>query len=203
MDSFEINKILGALLGTALLVVMIGSISKSVFHKEALAENAYLVDVPDAGHGGDSGPVKVFDLGAVLAGGTASKGERSGRGKCAACHTFEKGGANTTGPNLWNIIGRDVASVDGFGYSSAMSSFGGTWDYARIWEYLGNPRDVVKGTAMAFIGLPREGERADVIAWLQTLADNPVAFPEPLPEEHGEQMEEGEHAAETEDAGQH
>ena len=118
-----------------------------------------------------------LDLGTRLANASADGGKRRAA-ICASCHSFEKGGANGTGPALWGVVGRDVASVSGFNYSNALKGFGGAWTYERLDKYLENSQSYVPGTNMAQ-RFPKPEHRADLLAYLQTLADTPVAFPEP------------------------
>jgi cytochrome c len=93
------------------------------------------------------------------------------------CHNFQKGGPNAVGPNLYGIVGRPRASAPGFAYSDAMKAKGGEWTIDDLNKFLTNPREFVPGTKMTFAGLPRESQRADVIAYLNTLADNPKPLP--------------------------
>ncbi len=113
------------------------------------------------------------DTGAPLAAGDPARGEKAFR-KCAACHTAEKGGRHRIGPNLWGVVGAPAAARDGFRYSTAMKGFGETWTPERLDAYLAKPRAVVRGTTMAFPGLRRDRERADVIAFLGRMADAPA-----------------------------
>ena len=96
---------------------------------------------------------------------------------CQACHAFEKGGAAKVGPPLWGIVGRKVASVDGFAYSDGMKSKGGNWGYDELYKFLAAPKTMVPGTKMGFAGYPKPDNRADVIAYLRSLADTPVPLP--------------------------
>jgi cytochrome c len=112
----------------------------------------------------------------LLASSDAAKGENAAK-KCAACHTFNKGGPNRVGPNLWGLINRPKASEAGFNYSAAMKSKGGEWTYEDLNKFLANPKGFVQGTNMQFAGLTRSSERADVINYLHTLADNPGPLP--------------------------
>lgn len=125
-------------------------------------------------HGGD--PVEV-DLGTILNDASAAAGERRSA-ICKSCHTFEKGGANGTGPNLWGVVGAQVAAHSGFSYSGALQAFGGQWTYERLDAYLENSQGYIPGTAMAQ-RIQKPEQRADLLAYLQTLSDNPVPFPAP------------------------
>jgi len=133
--------------------------------------------------GGDEAP---FDLGAALAAADPASGQRRSA-ICASCHTFDKGGTTGTGPNLWNIVGRDVASVSGFGYTGALQAAGGRWTYERLDAYLKNSQDYIPGTSMVQ-RFPQDDRRVDILAYLATLSDNPVPFPAPTaaPAEEGE-----------------
>jgi cytochrome c len=106
----------------------------------------------------------------------AAAGEKIAR-KCAACHNFEKGGANKIGPDLWGVLGRQIASVPDFNYSNALKSKEGTWDYDKLNAFLTEPREWAPGTRMTFVGLKKPEDRAAVILYLRSLSDNP----EPLP----------------------
>ena len=104
------------------------------------------------------------------------KGQATAK-QCQACHTFEKGGPNRVGPNLWGIVGRPRASEAGFNYSAAMKAKGGTWTFGELYAFLANPRGYIPGTAMTFAGLSRGQQRADVIDYLHTLSDSPMPLP--------------------------
>jgi cytochrome c len=112
----------------------------------------------------------------LLASASAEKGMATAK-QCQACHTFEKGGPNRVGPNLYGIVDRPRASKPGFNYSAAIKAKGGKWSYDELNHFLTNPRSYIPGTNMTFAGLPRDGQRADVIAYLRTLADSPVPLP--------------------------
>ena len=125
-------------------------------------------------------PAGAAELEARLAAADPDRGRKVFR-KCAACHTVEKGGAKKIGPNLWGIVGAPAGAREGFRYSKAMKAFGGSWTPERLDAYLTRPRAVVKGGSMSFVGLKRERDRADVIAFLNGMSDSPAAFASAAP----------------------
>jgi cytochrome c len=175
MNSFEMNKVLGAVLGTCLGVVALNIASGAVFTPGKMEKPGYDIPVPQKGPAGGEPKQPQqpeVPLGELLAKADVGRGQSSAQ-KCAICHTFDKGGKNLVGPNLWNIVGRPRASEQGFNYSPAMKAKGGNWTIADLNDFVMNPKGFVPGTAMTFAGIPRGSERADVLAFLNSLADNP------------------------------
>src|SRR4051812_7175145 len=178
MDSFELNKILGAVLGTCLFLLVTSFTAGAIFAPVMPAKPGFEIAVKEEAHGGakeaaaaPSEPIeKLLQTASVEKGAGAAK-------KCAACHTFEKGGPNRVGPNLFGIVERARASEPGFNYSAAMKGKGGKWTYDDLNKFIANPKGFVPGTAMGFAGIPKDSERADVIRYLDTLADSPVPLP--------------------------
>jgi cytochrome c len=177
MNSFELNKVLGAILGTCLITLALNIAAGAIFAPEKPAKPGYAIAVKAQGEG-DKAAAKPPEepMEAMMATASVEKGQATAK-QCQACHTFEKGGPNRVGPNLWGIVGRPRASEAGFNYSAAMKAKGGTWTFGELYAFLANPRGYIPGTAMTFAGLSRGQQRADVIDYLHTLADNP----EPLP----------------------
>ena len=180
MDGFEVNKILGAILGTALLVMALRNFSDAIFHKEGLKQNAYpIAGVSPSGGGSAAAAPVALDLPKLLAEAKPEHGQRVSE-KCLACHTIAKGAPNSTGPNLWGIVGGPTARLgDAFAYSTAMKKLGGAWTYDRLFAFLENPQGYVAGTKMTFAGLSKATDRADIIAYLRTQSDNPPPLPAP------------------------
>ena len=184
MDSFEWNKIAGAVLGTLLFVVAIKIASEMIFEVPMPLKPGYVVQgVPAASSGaGPSQPAEepLPDFGTVLAKADVAKGQQVSQ-RCQQCHDLSKGGPDKIGPNLWGIIGRPRASRSSFSYSSAMSSSHAPWTFEQLFRYLKSPQAVVPGTKMSFAGLPSAQDRIDLIAWLRTQSDSPVPIPPPAP----------------------
>src|SRR5262245_8683306 len=178
MNSFELNKILGAILGTCLVLLALNIGAGAIFAPEKPSKPGYNIAVKEQSEGEKAGASKEPEqpIETLLAKASIEKGQNAAK-QCQACHTFEKGGPNRVGPNLWNIVNRPRASESGFNYSAAMKSKGGNWSFEELNKFLTNPRGYIPGTAMTFAGLTREDQRADVIDYLHTLADNPVPLP--------------------------
>lgn len=178
MDSFELNKVLGAVLGTCLMLLSLNIAAGAIFAPHKPAKPGYDIAVPDqpAAGGEQAKPEPAEPLPVRLANSDPKRGEAAAK-QCVACHTFEKGGPNRVGPNLYGIVNRAKASVSGFNYSAAMKGKGGNWTLDELDIYLTNPKAMVPGTNMNYAGLRRGGQRADLINYLHTLSDNPAPLP--------------------------
>lgn len=189
MDSFELNKIIGALLGVIFVVFSVSLVSDAIFSTHAPEQPGYAIEVPeDTGQGEpeEEAPQAIAPL-------LASADPESGANifkRCQACHTVEQGGANKVGPNLWGVVDRPIASHEGFGYSSALTEFSEdgslTWTYERLDHFLESPKGLVSGTAMAFAGLSNIQDRADLIMFLRQHAESPAPLPDPELDTGGE-----------------
>jgi cytochrome c len=172
MDSFEINKILGALLFTCLVTLSLNIAAGAIFTPAKPAKPGYEIAVPEQAAGAQEAKEPDQPVATVLANADPKRGENAAK-KCVACHTFAKGEPNKVGPNLWGIINRAKAAVPGFNYSAAMKAKGGNWSIEDLYQYLANPKAMVPGTTMNFPGVPRATERADLIAFLNAHSDSP------------------------------
>ncbi|MDP1752816.1 MAG: cytochrome c family protein [Reyranella sp.] len=171
------NTVAGCVLASALFAMVVGKVSNAVVHPHKLDKPAIAV-VDEAPTAVAAAPAaELAPIGPKLAGANAEAGKAIFMKQCFTCHTTDKGGANKVGPNLWGIVDRKKASHEGFSYSSALQAKGGEWTYEDINHMILKPTAFVKGTKMAFAGLPKEQERADVIAYLRTMADSPKPLP--------------------------
>jgi cytochrome c len=176
MNSFELNKILGAILGTCLITLALNIGAGAIFAPEKPAKPGYMIAVKTEGGGKKEAAPKEEPLPVRLAKASVDKGKATAK-QCQACHTFEKGGPNRVGPNLWNVVGETRGEGRGFNFSKAMKEKGGKWTFEELDKFLANPRGYISGTAMTFAGISNDQLRADVIDYLHTLSDNPVPLP--------------------------
>ena len=177
MHSGELNKYLGALLGTCLILMAVHLASGAIFFTPAPAKPGYEVAVKEAQPaGGEAAKPAEQPIETLLGSASAEHGATLAK-QCAICHNFKEGQGPKVGPDLYNVVGRKIASVAGFNYSSALKAVNGTWTFDELNKWLTDPRAMVPGTAMTFAGLPNEKQRADIIAYLDTLSPNPVPLP--------------------------
>ena len=181
MDSFEINKIIAAILLTALIVIGIGKFADVLFHVEKPKESAYKIEgleiaTNSTSSSSEAKVVEKIDIGQLLALGDMAHGEKVFK-KCSACHMIVSGGKNMIGPNLWGVIGRTAGSVSDYKYSKAMTAYAKQWNFEEMNGYLIKPQSYIKGTKMAFAGLRKEKDRASVILYLNSKSDNPKPLP--------------------------
>lgn len=187
MSDLRMNSVFGVVLASVLGVMAVGVAAETVIHPNYPEKAGFLPEVIETpGGGGPAAPAGPPDFGrlfadpAVLAD-LIARGERVSA-QCAACHTFNAGGANGIGPGMHDAFGRAVASHGGFAYSEAMVAHGGAWDYLALNEFLRSPAQTVRGTKMAFAGLRNDQDRIAMIAYLRSISPNSVPLPAPLPE---------------------
>lgn len=177
MDNMEFNKIFAALLVAGIVAYLGGFIADRLIHPHALEKDAVAIEgIAGGATSGPSKPTGPEPILAMIADADIAQGEKLSRA-CAACHSFNQGGPNGTGPNLWNKVNAPVASKKDFAYSDALRAHGGNWTYAELNHFLWKPKADIVGTKMNFIGLKKPEDRAAMIAWLRTLSPSPAPLP--------------------------
>ncbi len=177
MNSFEINKILGAVLGTCLLLLAVHIASGAIFSPPVPAKPGYEIAVKEEQPGPQAAAKPAHQpIEALLATASVEHGAQVAK-QCTICHNLQEGQGPKVGPDLYGVVGRPVASVPGFNYSAALKAMGGTWTFDALDKWLADPRADVPGTAMTFAGLQSEKQRADIIAYLNTLSPHPLPLP--------------------------
>ena len=182
MSGFEINKILASILVAIIIFVIIGFVGNFIvkINYNELQDTAYKIDIPEVSADSTTQTATndqmVEAISFLLADASLEKGEKIFK-KCGACHNYKKDGKSKIGPNLWDLINRQKASVSGFAYSKALSDYGGKWTFEALNEFLYKPKEYISGTKMNFAGLKDVGDRADLILWLRQQSDNPIPLP--------------------------
>ncbi len=195
MFNYTLFKIILSMLGVIIIVVVINFIGNTLMASEQLDKDVVSISsevMPTVAKASISKTTTEVEDGiseitpekselsnpiiALLASADIAKGARISK-SCAACHSFNKGGKNKQGPNLWGIVGKGKADKDGFSYSDAMKSVGGIWDYDSLNSFLTKPKKYIKGTKMNFAGLRKDKDRAALIIWLREQSDAPFALP--------------------------
>src|SRR5580692_5698472 len=177
MDSFELNKILGAILGTCLVLLVTSFTASAIFAPNKPQKPGFEIAVKEEAAGGEKAAAPPPEpIEKLLQTASVQKGEASAK-KCAACHTFAKGDKNGVGPNLFGIVGDHKGEGRGFNFSAAMKAKGGTWSIDDLNQFIASPKGYVPGTAMGFAGISKDTERADVLAYLNSLSDKPAPLP--------------------------
>ena len=179
MDSFELNKIIAAVLMVALLVIGLGKVADGVFHVKKPKNSGYQIEVEGQLSSDKTKKFEVvekIDIAVLMALGDIASGEKIFK-KCAACHSINKGGKNKIGPALYNVVGRVVGGVDNYKYSKALTSYGKKWTFEELNGFLQKPSSYLKGTKMSYAGLRKEKDRASIIKYLNQSSDSPKLLP--------------------------
>lgn len=177
MDSFELNKIAGAVLGVLTFTLGLNVFSDILFSQHAPEKPGFEIAVPEGGSGAAQAAAPAdTPIAELLPKASAEKGAAVAK-KCAACHNFEEGAGAKVGPDLYGIVGRPVASAAGFAYSAAIKAHGGNWTFDELNAFLKNPKGDIPGTAMGFAGLAKDTDRADLLVYLNTLSHSPQPLP--------------------------
>jgi cytochrome c len=171
------NTVAGCILASALFAMVVGKVSNAVVHPHKLDKPARAVVDEAPTQTAAAAPAELAPIGPLLAKANIEAGKAIYMKQCFTCHTIDKGGANKVGPNQWDVVGRKKASHEGFSYSSALQAKGGEWTYEDLNHMIFKPSAYVKGTKMAFVGIPKEQDRADLIAYMRSMSDSPKPLP--------------------------
>jgi cytochrome c len=180
IDSFEFNKIAGAILATLLFLMGIGIVSNAIYTPHAPEKSAYALPEAAADDGKAAPAEKQVPIEALLAKADPAKGASAVKAACSACHTVDKGGAVKQGPNLFGIVGRTMASAAGFSYSNGMKAAAEkhkNWSFTALAVFVNNPRKFASGTKMAYAGMKNRERLADMLVYLRSLSDSPLPLP--------------------------
>ena len=176
MDSFEINKIIAAVVVIFVVIFGITKISDIIYYVEKPSQSVYKVEFAETDGSKASAAVEEVDISALLAMGSVDHGKKVFK-KCSACHSIKKGGRNNIGPALYNVLGRNMGALEDYKYSKALIAFGKNWTFQEMNSFLIKPASYIKGTKMAFAGLKKEKDRASVILYMNANADSPLQLP--------------------------
>ena len=175
MDSFEINKIIAAILIVGLLVIGINKLSDTIFHVDKPKTPGYVIEVEQVSTASASTENKI-DIIALMAMGDIASGKKLFK-KCISCHSIVKDGKNKIGPALYNVVGRKVGGIADYKYSKALAAYEKEWTFEELNGFLTKPAKWIKGTKMAYAGLKKEEDRASIIKYLNQNSDSPVPLP--------------------------
>ena len=176
MDSFEISKIIAAVLMVVILVIGIDKVSDIIFHVEKPKTPGYVVDIEQAVTTNVETAEEKIDIAAFMIMGDVATGEKIFK-KCKSCHSIKQGGGNKIGPALWNVMFRKVGAIADYKYSKALTSYGKEWNWEEMNGFLIKPSKWIPNNKMGFAGIKSEKDRASVILYLNQSSDNPRPLP--------------------------
>lgn len=177
MDSYGLTRILGALCASLLLYLSVTYLLEGVFEGHHLNAPAYAVAVEETGAETAETVEDLPSIEELLAMADAAKGAKLFK-RCASCHQAENTTRHGVGPALRGVLGREIAALDGFSYSSVLEEMAGVWDWASLDGFLAKPKDWAPGTRMNFAGLKKPADRASLLLWLNGQSDNPLPLPQ-------------------------
>jgi len=175
-SNLELNKIAASIFLAGLLTMVAAKLSHIFYTPEPAKQAGILIEVPEDNTSNVNAVIEEIDVKTLLASADIERGKKVAK-KCVACHTFDQGGKNGVGPNLYGILGRDIASVNGFNYSKALQNIDGKWDYDKMAAWLKKPKEFAKGNIMSFVGIKKPQQLADIIVYLNSKSATPLAIP--------------------------